>query len=196
VGPARRERRGLSDDSSTRDSWPPELSVLLARHPRSTWPAQGSPSVAFWLEVHDHLRRAAVGLEMTADDYRSSRLSATQLAVVAAPRLHGLIASLHGHHQIEDFHYFPAFRRAEPRLAAGFDRLEADHVEIGRDVTAALAALAELRTTVEATTELGNVSLAAQRCIAASSELCRHLCRHLTDEESLVVPFLIEHPDR
>jgi hypothetical protein len=62
-------------------------------------------------------------------------------------------------------------------------------------VSAALAALTELRTTVEATTELRHASLAAQRCISASSELCRHLCRHLTDEESLVVPFLIEHRD-
>ena len=47
------------------------------------------------------------------------RSSAAQLAVIAAPRLRGLIAAMHGHHQIEDFHYFPAFRRTEPRLAAG-----------------------------------------------------------------------------
>lgn len=31
------------------------------------------------------------------------------------------------HHQVEDLHYFPVFRRAEPRLAAGFALLERDH---------------------------------------------------------------------
>jgi len=166
---------------------------LLVRHPRSTWPVNGTSSVAFWLEVHDHLRRDAAGLEATLDDYVASRLSAVQLAVVAAPRLRGLIASLHGHHQIEDFNYFPAFRRTEPRLAVGFDRLEADHIETARDVTVALATLAELRTAVQA--EQKHPQLAAQRFIAASSDLCRHLRRHLTDEESLVVPLLIEHRD-
>jgi hypothetical protein len=185
----------LSDEPRTEDGWPPELTFLLARHPRPSWPVHASPSVAFWLQVHDHLRRDAAGLETTADDYRAARLSTSQLAVVAAPRLRGLIASLHGHHQIEDFHYFPVFRRTEPRLAAGFDRLAADHVEIARDVSAALAALAELRAAAERAVELRHASLAAQRCIAASSELCRHLCRHLADEEALVVPLLIEHGD-
>jgi len=185
----------LSEDRDTREAWPPELSFLLERHPRPTWRDHGSPTVAFWLEVHDHLRRDAAGLETTADDYRAARLSTSQLAVVAAPRLRGLIASLHGHHQIEDFHYFPVFRRAEPRLGAGFDRLEAEHAEIAHDVQTALAALAELRAAAERAAELGHASLAAERCIAASSELCRHLYRHLADEESLVVPLLIERGD-
>jgi len=194
LGTAGRERHGLSDDPNARNSWPPaELSFLLLRHPRSTWPANGTRSVSFWLEVHDHLRRDAAGLEATTDDYRASRLSALQLAVVAAPRLKGLIASLHGHTQIEDFSYFPAFRRTEPRLAAGFDRLEADHVETARDVSAALAALTELRAAVEA--EQKDAQVAAQRFLSASSDLCGHLRRHLTDEESLVVPLLIEHRD-
>lgn len=184
----------MSDDPNARDTWPPaELGFLLARHPRPTWPWHGTRSVAFWLEVHDHLRRDAAGLEATADDYVASRLSAVQLAVVAAPRLRGLIASLHGHHQIEDFNYFPAFRRTEPRLAAGFDRLEADHVEVARDIDAALTALSELRSAVDA--QQRHPALAAQRFIAASSDLCRHLVRHLSDEESLVVPLLIEHRD-
>jgi hypothetical protein len=177
------------------DAGGPEVNFLLERHPRATWPAHGSANVAFWLEVHDHLRRDATGLEATGDDHRAGRLSIPQLAVVAAPRLRGLIASLEGHHQIEDFHYFPAFRRTEPRLAAGFDRLEADHVEIARDVRAALAALAELRTAVETAAGQTDTALAARRCIAASADLCRNLRRHLTDEESLVVPLLIEHRD-
>lgn len=182
----------MNRDRDTTEGWPAELAFLLERHPRSTWPAHGSPTVAFWLEVHDHLRRDAAGLEATADDYRAGRLSSAQLAVVAAPRLHGLIASLQGHHQIEDFHYFPVFRRAERRLASGFDRLEADHATIAANVRDALAALAELRTAVQHKDQPSSASLAAGRSIAANSELCGHLCRHLLDEEALVVPLLIE----
>src|SRR5688572_24193401 len=119
----RAERRAiLSADAN--GSWPAELRFLLERHPRATWPNAGSASVAFWLQVHDRLRRDAAGLDAATEDYRSGRSSPVELAVVAAPRLRGLVAAMHGHHQIEDFEYFPEFRRAEPRLAAGFDRLE------------------------------------------------------------------------
>ena len=33
---------------------------------------------------------------------------------------------LEQHHQVEDHHYFPLFRRVEPRLAPGFELLESD----------------------------------------------------------------------
>jgi hypothetical protein len=182
----------------SRGGWPKELLVLLERHPRSTWPAQRSASVTFWLEIHDHFRRDCVGLELAADDYRDHRRSASQLAVIAEPRLRGLIAGLHGHHQIEDFHYFPAFRRAEPRLARGFDLLESDHADLQRDVDAALGALKELRAAAESSTEgtaMAPHALAADRYIDAANRLCRRLCRHLSDEEDLVVPILLEGGD-
>jgi hypothetical protein len=178
-----------------RDGWPVELTFLLERHPRPTWRTRDSATVAFWLAVHDHLRRAAVGLEATADDYRAARLSTTQLAVVAAPRLNGLVAGLDGHHQIEDFHYFPTFRSAEPRLATGFDRLEAEHATMAHEVRTALGALAELRAAAERGDEPHDASLAAQHFLSASAELCRHLREHLDDEEALVVPLLLERGD-
>jgi iron-sulfur cluster repair protein YtfE (RIC family) len=155
-------------------------------------------AAAFWLEVHEHLRRDAAGLETAGNDYLGGRSSPAQLAVIAAPRLHGLIAAMHGHHQIEDFHYFPAFRRAEPELAAGFDRLENEHASLGRSVEAALAALRELRATSDvpaapaaaATQQLAAQQLAAQRYVDAAAALCRELEGHLSDEENLVVPLL------
>jgi iron-sulfur cluster repair protein YtfE (RIC family) len=150
-------------------------------------------TAAFWLEVHEHLRRDAVGLETAGNDYVGGRSSPAQLAVIAAPRLHGLIAAMHGHHQIEDFHYFPAFRRAEPQLSAGFDRLESEHADLSRSVEAALAALRELRETTELPTEpaaAATQQLAAQRYVDAAAALCRELEGHLRDEEDLVVPLL------
>ncbi len=177
--------------ADTNGSRPEELEFLLERHPRATWPSARSASVAFWLQVHDRLRRDAAGLDAAAEDYRSGRSSPAQLAVVAAPRLRGLVAAMQGHHQIEDFEYFPEFRRAEPRLAAGFDRLEREHAGLSRAIDAALAALGELHAAAEPAAP-PTLKLAAQRYVAAAAALSADLLRHLHDEENLVVPLLLE----
>jgi Hemerythrin HHE cation binding domain len=188
----------LNAERDASNDWPAELARLLERHPRTTWPGARSASVAFWLDVHDRLRRDAAGLDAAGAEYRGGRSSPAQLAVIAAPRLRGLIAAMHGHHQIEDFHYFPAFRSTEPRLAAGFDRLEREHATLSRSVEAALAALAQLRATAELSTEPAAATtqqLAAQRYIDAAASLSGGLLRHLDDEENLVVPLLLERGD-
>jgi hypothetical protein len=185
----------LRDTDNTDDGWPAELTRLLERHPRATWCNAKSAAAAFWLEVHDHLRRDAAGLTAASDDYRSSP---AQLAAVAEPRLRGLVAAMHGHHQIEDFHYFPTFRRAEPRLAAGFDRLEREHASLARRVEAAFAALRELRASAQRSAEQSappTVQLAVQRYVDAAAALCLELEGHLNDEENLVVPLLLERGD-
>jgi hypothetical protein len=151
-----------------------------------------SPLVEFWLGVHERLRRDCAGLAAAADEHRSAP---ARLAVVAAPRLHGLVAAMHGHHQIEDFEYFPAFRRAEPRLARGFDALERDHLGLRAAVASALAAHAELRAAAERSAPPATLRLAAERHVDAAAALCRGLLAHLRDEEDLVVPLLIERGD-
>ncbi|HET7924744.1 MAG TPA: hemerythrin domain-containing protein [Rhodanobacteraceae bacterium] len=188
----------MSDERDANVGWPAELTFLLERHPRSTWPTARSASVAFWLDVHERLRRDAAGLVAAGDDYRGGRSSPAQLAVIAAPRLRGLVAATQGHHQIEDFSYFPEFRRAEPRLAAGFDRLEREHAGLNRNIDAALAALAELRSAAEhapVPASSSSLKLAAQRYVEAAAILSAELLRHLHDEENLVVPLLLEHGD-
>ena len=186
----------MSGESDGRH-WPAELTFLLERHPRATWPARSSASVEFWLAVHERLRHDCAGLAAVANEYGAGRRAAPQLAVVAAPRLRGLIAAMHGHHQIEDVEYFHAFRRTEPRLARGFDLLEQEHAELNADVDAALAALGELRATAERAAQAGaaTLALAAQRYIELTERLCERLVRHLRDEEDLVVPLLLEHTD-
>jgi hypothetical protein len=189
----------LNDKRDANNGWPAELKVLLERHPRATWPGARSATVAFWLDVHERLRRNAAGLDAAGDEYRGGRTSPAQLAVIAAPRLRGLVAAMQGHHQVEDFDYFPEFRRAEPRLAAGFDRLEREHATLNRSVDAALAALSELHAAAERTDEPASAStlkLAAQRYVDAAATLSVELLRHLHDEEDLVVPLLLERGDR
>jgi len=186
----------LSDEPDADDDWPRELRFLLERHPRATWPVASSSTVSFWLDVHDGLRRTCAGLDATSDDYRARRVTPAQLAVIAAPRLRGLAVSVYSHHQIEDATYFPAFRRQEPRLATGFDRLEREHAELAREVDAAVRALTELRAAAERSADSSAASvsaIAAERYLAASHGLCERLRRHLTAEEALVVPVLLDY---
>ena len=146
--------------------------------------------------MHERLRRDCAGLATIADEYRAGRQAALQLAIVAAPRLRGLIAAMHGHHRIEDVEYFHTFRRTEPRLARGFDLLEQEHAELNADVDAALTALGELRAAAEHAAQAGaaaTLGLAAQRYVEITERLCERLLRHLRDEEDLVVPLLLEH---
>jgi len=169
--------------------------VLLQRHPRERWASQGSLDVAFWLEVHRRFRHECTALEGLADDYRQHRLPAHELAIVAAPRLSGLVTDLRGHHQVEDFHYFPVFRRLAPQLTSGIDVLERDHGELDQDVIAARNALRELRTALaaaDASASAATAALAAQQFVTAASRLCLRIRRHLSDEEDLVVPLLLE----
>ncbi|HVY65330.1 MAG TPA: hemerythrin domain-containing protein, partial [Gammaproteobacteria bacterium] len=130
--------------------------------------------------------------EALADDYRQGRLAAGQLAIVATPRLEGLLADLHGHHQIEDFHYFPVFRRLAPEIGPGIDVLERDHADLTRAGLAARVALRELRA-ASAGGDTPTSALAADLGLAAMSRLCAGILEHLRDEEDLIVPLLLEH---
>lgn len=184
----------MSDDLDDRHPWPAELRYLLERHPRGTWAAGRSPSVEFWLEVHAHFRYDCTALEDAHVDLKMGKLAVPRFAVAAGQRLRSLVGGLHGHHQIEDYQYFPAFRLREPRLAVGFDTLERDHEHLHGDIARALGALRELNAAAQAP-ESATTELAALRFGDAASRLCRRLRRHLDDEEDLVVPLLLVHDD-
>ena len=139
----------MGADSDLQRRWPAQREVLLKRHPRERWAASGSLDVAFWLEVHRRFRHECAALEGFVDDYRQQRLPVRELGIVAAPRLAGLLTDLRGHHQVEDFHYFPVFRRLAPQLASGIDVLEHDHSELDQDAVVARNALRELRAALE-----------------------------------------------
>ena len=168
--------------------------MLLDRHPRAGWRERRCASVDFWLEVHDGLRRDAAALRAAGDDYHRQRVAVRELAVLATPRLRGLLAQLAAHHDAEEFHYFPAFRDAERRLAPGFDLLARDHQRLAQESAVALAALNDLIVAAEprASPDAAAPRLAAERYVSASARILDRLARHLDDEEDLVVPLLLE----
>lgn len=176
-----------------RTGLPEELYVLLHEHPRDTWLGARSSMADFWVQKHAHLLRQSAALIAANGEYRQARVTAVQFGSAVAPRLQGFLGELHGHHQIEDHHYFPAFRRAEPRLAPGFDMLGRDHEMVHSGIMEIVEAVNELITTIrdESSANVDAQKRAADRYIAASELMHRRLERHLADEEDLIIPVML-----
>jgi iron-sulfur cluster repair protein YtfE (RIC family) len=188
----------MSDDPLElrwRAGLPDALRVLLADYPRDIWTSHRhfDGLTRFWLDRHlgfrqlmDELqRRTRAFIDAPADP----RLQAHQTARLAGT----LIEHLHGHHQIEDLHYFPALAAAEARLERGFAILDADH----HALDAELHALAEGTNAYLQALSLGAGSHDAAGAFEARlAAFARLLDRHLTDEEDLVVPVILHHAPR
>lgn len=147
----------------------------------------------FWIDKHNYLRSQSDALQNANQEFRAQRMGTSEFGGWIAPRLQRFLAELHGHHQIEDFHYFPGFRQAEPRLGAGFDVLASDHELIHEGIVKIVESInAFLATTTS--DPPGNADAqrhAADQYIAASEQLHHRLGRHLADEEDLIIPLMI-----
>lgn len=175
-----------------RRGWPAELRLLLDRHPRAGWDSNPDLGMTarFWLDRHAAFRQLGRALQDALADFRRGGTSAEDFQGPFAQRLQLFLGELHGHHQVEDFHYFPLFRRAEPRLAAGFDVLAQDHETLHADLLAtAEAANALLQALAR---DPAAAEGPAEAYAAASDRLLEGMLRHLDDEEDLVIPLLIE----
>ncbi len=175
-----------------RNGLPDALRVLLRDYPRAGWPQDRNFDglVSFWLERHLNFRRMMEMMrtetEALVDRAMDPRQHATRLSRLGSH----FVGDLHGHHQIEDTHYFPILARAEQRIAAGFDLLDRDHqaldAELELFVTGANALLGKIAAPADHHAEAG-------RFLGNLTQLGALLDRHLVDEEELVVPVILRH---
>lgn len=174
----------------------PEWRVLLEQMPRERWPQRGSGGLgATWLAMHDSLRHGQRALEALARRWLAKEIDWVGFRKQALPLFDGHLGHLHGHHRLEDQQYFPLFRRAEPRLAAGFDLLDSDHQTIDASVQRLHQLQHQLAHANPAQAEAWSCAHAIVRELPLCGEL---LARHLADEEDLVIPLLAlrEGPQR
>ena len=179
---------------AARAGLPDPLRVLLETFPRPGWETHPhfSALTRFWLDRHLGFRRMhgilAGETEGFLDRGSDARVYANGLYRVAGT----LLNDLHGHHHIEDDHYFPLLKALEPRLGAGFDLLETDHDALAEAIhdlaEATNAVLAAVRDGAPAEVAAGELGVR----LAGFGDL---LHRHLTDEEELVVPVILNHPE-
>lgn len=172
---------------------PPALRVLLADWPREGWAASPHfhPLASMWLDRHLGFRRMLALMRADAEALLDRRIDPTAWA----PRLSRLgshfVSDLHGHHHVEDDHYFPLLAARDARLLDGFELLDRDHQALDGHLAAFVAdANAALRA--------GETDLidAGGRFHANLLRLETFIDRHLTDEEELIVPVILrDGPD-
>jgi Hemerythrin HHE cation binding domain len=177
-------------DLARRTAMPAEFQVILQDYPRDGWSGHRDFNglAAFWLDRHLGFRRSMTTLNAEAEALLDRSLEPAQWKRRLAQRGSALLGDLIGHHQIEDHSYFPKLVQLEPRLARGFDMLDADHD--------ALHGLID-RFAAGANAALSAEGPALHTAAAAfRKDLIRfqtQLARHLTDEEDLVLPVVLKH---
>lgn len=174
-----------------RKGWPPELRALIERYPREVWIGHENlgQMVQFWLSRHNMFRELGTSITQGTADFQNGKIAAAEFPRWLVPRLQFFIEQLHAHHYIEDHHYFPIFRRADKRLARGFDVLESDHGELHHSIDLTVeAANALLRSMSDAEA----VKRSHDAFTQTSGILTNGLARHLDDEEDLIVPLILD----
>jgi hemerythrin-like domain-containing protein len=177
---------------SARAGWPEPLRFLLTRYPRQVWPGHANLGLIaqFWLERHDMFRALGGALGEATVELKEGRVAPDRFQGWFAPRLSFFLQSLHGHHWIEDAHYFPALAAAEARLAPGFAVLERDHGTLDAAIRATAAAGNALLGALAGPP--GDADGPAAAYAAESEALLAALMRHLGDEEDLIVPLILD----
>ncbi len=180
----------------SRSGLPEDLRYLVEKYPRGQWAEHANIGgmASFWLQRHDMFRELGAMLTGGIADYREGRTDAQAFAQWFAPRLNYFLGNLDGHHNVEDHHYFPAFARAEKKLAPGFEILDRDHhlIHDGLERNAE-AANAFLRALEE---DEDKRRFAADAYATANHDLVAMLMRHLEDEEDLIIPLILDRGDQ
>lgn len=172
-------------DLTRRDGLPKALYALRAEYPRDSW--QENPHfdglVAFWLDRHLMFRRLCQTLRDDAEASVDGALDPERMQSRLSRFGGMLLQQLHGHHQIEDAHYFPKLVAYEAALARGFEILDRDHHAMD-------ALLDQFARSANGLLQ-GHVEPGAFLKQVNGFEAL--LLRHLEDEEDLIVPILLKH---
>ena len=178
-------------DIATRHGLPDELRVLAARYPRAEWRAHGNFSdlTGFWLDRHLMFRDVLERIQTTTHAYVDTPSDRFDREISHYTGF--FLNQLHEHHGIEDQHYFPRLMGFDPRLVRAFEMLDRDHHALDGNIHALAettnAALADLR--AGRVPDLGPL-------LAVQGGFSRFLDRHLSDEEEVIVPLILEYaPD-
>jgi hemerythrin-like domain-containing protein len=171
----------------TRLGLPEAMRVMLAEYPREAWEADPhfSGLVEFWLQMHQGFRQ---GLAVMRGD-TERLLDGTLERAAFGPRLMQVgsqfVEHLHGHHHIEDDHYFPLLVARERRLEQGFQILDADHQALDGHIAAFVGG-------ANGVLQGGEVGAFHAQLL----QLEKFIDRHLSDEEDLIVPVILRHRER
>lgn len=166
--------------------------------PREQWreyPAFNGEA-EFWTQIHEGLLGASAQLA----DWSGQVLALDDPALLAqaAPRLKGLgqrlVHHAHGHHHIEDHHFFPVFLKMFPQLEHPLEMLDGDHKVLAQvldDLEGALAGF-PLHPEGSDREKRDQWLKASERLLPAAKRLDALFIRHIGDEEEICIPTMLK----
>ncbi|SPJ24274.1 hemerythrin domain-containing protein [Palleronia abyssalis] len=174
-----------------REGLPDALRVLVDELPRGTWEAHPnfSPLTRFWLQRHLMFREILERLQGGTRGYLDGLMDADQYGRNTARMAQFFLQELHGHHSIEDHHYFPALTGLDGRLEKGFLILDADHHALDGHLNGLAEGTNAMLRGLSGADPKREAGLLDDRL----TEFGTFLDRHLTDEEDLVVPVILKY---
>lgn len=175
-----------------RQGLPEALSVLLDEYPREAWESSDNfgALIRFWLDRHLMFRKLIASLQSETERALDGNLDERMLATRVSRYGSMLVGELHGHHNVEDVHYFPRLRELDARLETGFDLLDSDHHALDGMIETFTENANGLLKTVGAKTDW---RAPAETFRKGMIRFERDLDRHLVDEEDLIVPVLLKY---
>ena len=183
------------ENLSDRDALPEALRVLLAEYPREAWESADNfgALIRFWLDRHMMFRRLMTSLHNETERALDGTLDARMYAARVSRFGSLLVGELHGHHNVEDVHYFPRLRQLDARLETGFDLLDSDHHALDGLIEGFTEGANTVLKTVGDTSDWRAPAEVFRKGLVRFE---RNLDRHLVDEEDLIVPVLLKYaPD-
>lgn len=179
-------------DLTKRKELPDALRVLLDTFPREDW--QNDPGynglISFWLERHLMFRRLLGEMtnetEMLLDKKSDARRFASRVSRYGSM----FVEQLHGHHQIEDQHYFPVLSARDSRLKRGFEMLDKDHHALDGLLNGFVESANAVLGKHESPSDLVPAAHIFRKDV---KRLSGFIDRHLTDEEDLIVPVILKY---
>lgn len=166
--------------------------------PREQWRAFPAfrGEAEFWTQIHEGLLNASATLPAWVREMMEAGDEAAMLEL--APRIAGLGSQLvhhaHGHHHIEDHHFFPAFLRLFPQLEHPLEMLDGDHKVLAEVLDDLEAAVGAFPVAPEGSDRLRREAwlAGAERLLPAAERLDALFVRHIGDEEEICIPAMLK----
>ncbi len=183
----------MKNDLPERDGLPEHLKVLLDSYPRSGWSSHQNFSelTKFWLNRHIMFRKTLETLRSEGGHFLAAERDPQRYASLIAKVGGFFVNELHMHHHMEDQHYFPLLTRQDARLNDGFDLLDKDHHQLAELLEGMARSGSDLVNKIRAKSEAS--MYAADNLQKILNRFDRFMDRHLSDEEELIVPIILEY---
>ena len=180
---------------SHRNGLPDYLRKLSRHYPREVWEKHSNFNdlTQFWLSRHVMFRELIERLQQNSKAIfdNANKIEHQTKYKNSLSRLTGfMLSQLHEHHNIEDHHYFPMLMPFDADLRNGFDILDKDHQVLDKNIHDLAGITNQLLSSLQSGRD---IQKSAEHLFVTQENFEKFLDRHLSDEEELIIPIILEY---